>query len=89
MSPARLAAARARVETTAHVARQALQRTALEAGLAAPFLPPAVLRRWQRRVASWRQDRLAEAALCARLGAVLARYTAEAGRPAGRMGRGR
>ncbi len=80
MSPARLAAARARVETTAHAARQALQRTALEAGLAAPFLAPATLRRWQRRVADWRQDRLDEAALCERLGAVLARYTAEAGR---------
>lgn len=77
MSPRRQLRHRAHaVERRLGTVARDLQGTAVELALAAPFLSLRDLVRWRARIATWQRTAAEDAALLARLGAILARYTA-------------
>jgi hypothetical protein len=76
MTPRRPTTRPRTVERRLDAAGRDLQGTAVEIGLAAPFLSPRDLNRWRRRIATWQRVAVQDAALLARLDGILARYTA-------------
>jgi hypothetical protein len=74
-TPHRLTPRARQVEARLGATGRALQGTAVELALAAPFLSPRELDRWRARVTAWQRVALQDAALLGRLDAILARYT--------------